>query len=187
MKTLVLNGSPHKEGETMTLVGEMRKYLVGQVDIVSAYYDHISPCIDCRFCWEHDGCSIDDAMQSVYANIDRYDNVIIASPMQFSELSGALLSVTSRLQVYWCAKFFRHVQLSKKKKNGILVLTGGGGLGTAKPESTANMIFDHMNAKCIGKLFSLKTNVIHTHDDTAALDQARALAITLNELFAQEQ
>ncbi|WP_169717969.1 hypothetical protein SPSIL_030240 [Sporomusa silvacetica DSM 10669] len=43
MKTLIINGSPRKNGHAMTLVNEMTKYLNGEVRIIHTYYDDISP------------------------------------------------------------------------------------------------------------------------------------------------
>ena len=67
----------------MALINEMRKYLDGETNVIHAYYDNISPCIDCRYCWENDGCSIEDEMQEVYKLLDEVDNVILASPLYF--------------------------------------------------------------------------------------------------------
>jgi len=47
--------------------------------------------------------------------------VLIASPIYFSELTGKLLDVGSRLQTYFCARFFRkEVAVAKPKKGGCL-------------------------------------------------------------------
>jgi multimeric flavodoxin WrbA len=62
MRTLIINGSPRKNGDTMTLINEMTQYLSGELKIINTYYDNISLCIDCRYCWQNDGCSIDDGL-----------------------------------------------------------------------------------------------------------------------------
>jgi multimeric flavodoxin WrbA len=107
LKTLVLNGSPRKKGDTVSLLTELTKQLEGEVKIVSAYHDNISPCADCRYCWEHDGRSIHDDMQEVYKAVEEYDNIVIASPIYYSQLTGELLSLASRFQRYYAAKRFR--------------------------------------------------------------------------------
>ena len=58
MKTLIINGSPRKNGDSMALVNHMLEFLDGEAEIVHAYYDDISPCTDCRYCWENNGCSV---------------------------------------------------------------------------------------------------------------------------------
>jgi len=48
MKTLIINGSPRKNGDSMSIANEMIKYLEGEIKVVQTYYDNISPCLDCR-------------------------------------------------------------------------------------------------------------------------------------------
>ncbi len=183
MKTLIINGSPRKLGDSMTLVNEMIKHLSGEVKIVDTYYDDISPCIDCRFCWKNDECLIDDDMQAVYKLLDEVDNVIISSPIYFSELTGKLLSFASRLQRFYvsrCIKKNKNFKL--KEKSGVLVLTGGGDGSIEPAVNRANIIFRQINAQPIGRVVSLKTNDIPTYDDVNALNRAKELSFCLNEL-----
>jgi len=48
--------------------------------------------------------------------IQECDNILIASPLYFSELTGKLLDVGSRLQTYFCARFFRNEEPIVKSK-----------------------------------------------------------------------
>ena len=98
MKTLIFNGSPRKNGDTVSLINTLKNELSGEINRIDKYYSDIQPCIDCRYCWTHSGCAIKDEMQRVFSLIDETDNIVIASPIYFSELSGSLLSVLSRLQ-----------------------------------------------------------------------------------------
>ncbi|MDL2287036.1 flavodoxin family protein [Eubacteriales bacterium OttesenSCG-928-G02] len=97
MKTLIFNGSPRNNGGTATLIKELKINLAGEVEVISSYKSNISPCVDCRYCWTNDKCSLDDEMQKVYQLIDESDNIVIASPIYFSELTGSLLNLMSRL------------------------------------------------------------------------------------------
>ena len=63
MKTLILNGSPRIMGDTAQLVKNITDNIAGEYRIVDAYRCNISPCIDCRCCWEEQGCAIKDEMQ----------------------------------------------------------------------------------------------------------------------------
>ena len=90
MKTLILNGSPRVHGDTVSLINELTKSLDGEYRIVDAYRSNISPCLDCRFCWENSGCAIKDEMQEIYSYIEDCDNIVIASPIYFSELTGKM-------------------------------------------------------------------------------------------------
>lgn len=183
MKTLIINGSPRKNGDSMTLVNEMIKYLDGEIRIINTYYDDISPCIDCRYCWHNDGCSINDEMQEVYKLLDEVDNVILASPLYFSELTGKLLSFASRLQCFYVSRCIRkEVNFKLKKKNSVLLITGGGDGSPNSAISRANIIFRQINAELIGTVLSLQTNDIPAKQDKAALSKARDFALQLNKL-----
>ena len=102
MKTLILNGSPRVHGDTVSLINLLIKSLYGEYLVVDAYKSNISPCRDCRYCWENPGCAIKDEMQVIYSYIEDCDNIVIASPLYFSELTGKLLDLGSRLQTYFC-------------------------------------------------------------------------------------
>lgn len=74
MKTLILNGSPRKNGDTESLVNLVIDNLKCDYKIINTYTCDISPCIDCRFCRKNKGCAIQDEMQEVYAYIQECDN-----------------------------------------------------------------------------------------------------------------
>ncbi len=180
MKTLIFVGSPRKKGNTASLVEALVGMLEGETKIVSAYYCNVRPCIDCRFCWKNTGCSIKDEMQEIYAYIQECDNIVIASPMYFSELTGQLLAVLSRLQTYWCGKFFRHEEpVPKKKKGGIIIVRGGDG-ELKKAEDTAKTLLRDMNAKPIGLVFADNSDTIASVDDQAVMESLKQLAEELN-------
>ena len=159
IKTLILNGSPRKGGDTASLVGEVTKKINGVYRIVEAYNCKISPCIDCRYCQKNDGCSIDDEMQEIYRYIQDCDNILIASPIYFSELTGKLLDVGSRLQRYFCARFFRREDPILKSKKGAVILVGGGDGRIEKAYETACTLLHHMNCYNIHRaVYSHNTN-----------------------------
>jgi multimeric flavodoxin WrbA len=185
MKTLIINGSPRKNGDSMTLVNEMRKFLEGEVKIVNTYYDNISGCIDCRYCWKNSGCTINDGMQEIYKFLDDADNIIISSPIYFSELTGSLLNFASRLQTLYAAKRKRKDnEFSLKKKKGVLIISAGGDSMNleARTLETANIIFNHMNTKSIGTVYTLQTDDIPDKENINALNKAREFALELNRL-----
>lgn len=67
MKTLILNGSPRKDGDTVSLINKMLPRLQGEYKIIDCYTADIAPCIDCRCCREKLSCPIKDEMQDIYA------------------------------------------------------------------------------------------------------------------------
>ncbi len=160
MKTLIINGSPRINGDTASLINVIKENIEGEYRIIDAYRCSISPCLDCRFCWENNGCAINDEMQEIYDYIQICDNILIASPIYFSELTGKLLDVGSRLQTYFCSKFFRKEEPITKSKKGAVVLVGGGDGSISKPYETACTLLNHMNCHNIHDVvFSHNTNV----------------------------
>lgn len=171
MKTLILNGSPRANGDTVSLINIITGKLEGEYKLVNAYRCNISPCIDCRYCWENRGCAIRDEMQNVYDFIQECDNILIASPIYFSELPGELLNIGSRLQTYFCARFFRKEECIVKPKKGAVVLVGGGDGRMDKPYETACTLLHHMNGHDIHEIVSChNTNEKPAIEDRAALD-----------------
>ena len=79
MKTLILNGSPRKNGDTVGLINLLGERLSGDVFVFSCYYGNVAACIDCRYCWEKNGCCINDGWQQLDAYIRECDKIIIAS------------------------------------------------------------------------------------------------------------
>lgn len=191
MKTLIINGSPRKNGDTVALINEMVKNLDGEIEIVNTYYSNISPCVDCRYCWDHAECAIKDGMQNIYQLLNEVDNVILASPIYFSELTGSLLNFASRFQYFYASRRIRKDEnFSLKRKHGVLILVGGeGSKNLNRVLETANFLFGHMGTKSIGSVLSLQTDSIcgmigtRAKDDSEALNCAREFALKLNEGF----
>lgn len=161
MQTLILNGSPRPRGNTADLLAYLRARLPGEQMVLSAYDSQIASCVDCRHCWTHPGCAIHDDMDAVDAFLQGCDAVVIASPLYFSQLSGRLLDVASRLQRYFCARHFQGQEPIGKSKRGGVILVGGGD-GTPTPAyRTACTLLHHMRCTEIHPpVVSLNTNQV---------------------------
>lgn len=183
MKTLIINGSPKKKGDTQALLTALRAHLHGEVREISLW-DNIQPCNDCRHCWSHPGCSIDDAMQDVYPFLQACDNIVLASPIWFSSLSGPALSLCSRVQTFFAARFFRNEPVPIQPKRGALILVGAEAGTEAIPTQTALTIMKFMNVHrpSVETIYSLDTNRIPAAADTRALEKCRAVGEAFNRL-----
>ena len=117
MKTLIFNGSPRKKGETAYMIKTLQEKLGGEFKVVDAYRARISPCIDCRWCFEHAGCAVQDEWQEILSFIEECDHIVIASPVYFEEVTGMLLAVLSRLQTYFSARYLRKEEPVPEKEN----------------------------------------------------------------------
>ncbi|MDD6263132.1 MAG: flavodoxin family protein [Clostridiales bacterium] len=177
MKTLILNGSPRRNGDTAGLLEIVRKNLPGEIMTVDAYFCNISPCIDCRFCRENRGCALHDEMDGVYDFIRGCDNVLIASPVYFSELTGKLLDLGSRFQTFFSAKFFRKEKPDISPKRGAVILCGGGDGSPDKAFSSAVCLFRQINAFDVYPMVgSFHTDSVPAVSDEKAAAGAKAIA-----------
>ena len=181
MKTLIINGSPRRNGDTASLLKVLRETLVGEVVEISAYYDKISPCIDCRACKKTGSCALKDKMSIIYA--DDFDNVVIASPVYISSLPGPLLSLASRLQVYYVAKRFLGQQITMKEKTGALILVGGGDGSSEEAKRVARYILKKLKAPLDDEMLvtSLNTDEVPAIQDAQAVTGVQRLALRLNQ------
>lgn len=181
MKTLIFDGSPHPKGDTAALIEALTEELSGEYQIIRAYDEqNISPCMDCRFCWQHPACAMQDGMSRVYRLIQESDAIVIASPLYYSELTGPLLAILSRMQLFYCAHRFQGIRLNEKEKRGGILLTGGGMGGPSNAVRTAKILLRAMGAQEIAEeVTSLRTDSLSARQDLPALQAARELGIFL--------
>ena len=180
-RTLIFNGSPRRNGDTASLLKLLRESITGDIRVVDCYRADISPCIDCRRCREEPRCVVDDAMQDIYRYLENCDNVVIASPIYYAELTGKLLDAASRFQVYYSARFFRGEDPGLRPKKGGVILVGGGDGDPARPYATAKILLRQLNVKEIFPLVcSHNTNTLPAAEDGEAVRAVKALAAFLN-------
>lgn len=180
MKTLIFSGSPRKNGETAFMIEELKKAMGGEFKEVNAHRADIRPCIDCRWCFEHEGCAIKDEMQEVYDYIQECDHIVIASPVYFEEITGTLLAMFSRLQTYFSARYIRKEEPVPKKKTGAILLAAGSIGPREKAESTSEMLLRQLSCQSLGTVYAAKTDKVSVRDredirrELAALGQELA-------------
>jgi multimeric flavodoxin WrbA len=169
-------------GDVVALLGAFTENLGGEV-VTLSFTDDITPCVDCRSCWTNIGCQLNDILKEIYPFYESCDNVVIASPVWFSTLSGTLINIASRfVQPYFAASHFQNIKVPIKPKNGILILCGGEP-GTEKGAiKLAGMLFKHMRATCVETVMSMNTNNLPAVDDAAALSAARQAVDRLNKM-----
>lgn len=177
MKTIIFNGSPRMDGDTAKLTEIFEKEMEGQeVKIVHAYKEGVRPCIDCRWCFANKGCAIKDGMQEIYSFLEECDHIVIASPIYFGELTGMLLSLFSRFQTYFSAKYVRKELLFPKKRTGAVFLCAGSGGPREKAESTAEMLLNLLNCENLGTVYAEGTDKCPAMCREDIIQEVRSLA-----------
>lgn len=180
MRTLILNGSLRPDGDVAALIAALRGTLSGEVLELSP--EGISGCTDCRYCWRRSGCAIGDGMQAAYPFYEACDNIVLASPVWFSALSGPLLNLAGRLgQPYFAARRFRGENPDVRPKRGVILLSAGNERGGAEGAAqTARFILKCLGAAEVARAFALMTDERPAASDEAALQSARQAGILLS-------
>ncbi len=100
MKVLMLNGSPHKAGNTAIALDEMTKIFeesgveVRRVEIGSLA---VRGCIGCGYCKQNGKCAFDDIVNELSPMLEACDGLVIASPVYYASANGTLVSLLDRL------------------------------------------------------------------------------------------
>ena len=100
MKVLMINGSPHKDGNTALALKEMEQIFVQQgieSEIVTIGNKDIRGCIACGSCYEKGKCVFDDLVNETAPKFEACDGLVIASPVYYASANGTLISFLDRL------------------------------------------------------------------------------------------
>jgi multimeric flavodoxin WrbA len=104
VKTIVLHGSPRRNGDSDTLADHFLKGLQektnGQVQHFYTNDMHIRPCQGCLSCATSEGhrCVIQDDMQEIAAAFVDADLVVWATPMYWGYLTAQLKAPLDRME-----------------------------------------------------------------------------------------
>ncbi len=100
MKILMINGSPHKEGNTAIALKEMERIFCSEgmeTQTVCLGTGAIRGCIACGSCKKNGKCAFDDAVNQAAAVFEESDGLVIASPVYYASANGTLISFLDRL------------------------------------------------------------------------------------------
>ena len=122
LKTLILYGSPRKDGASAKVLTILQEQLGGDITVVDSYARHIVPCDDCRGCYTHDGCVKRD-MTDIYAALEQADRLVFVTPVYNRSFPAPLKAIVDRLQCYWAKRFIRGVKPPIEKPKTALLIT----------------------------------------------------------------
>ena len=100
MKVLMINGSPHKEGNTYLALKEMEKIFAQEgveSEIVHVGNKPVRGCIACRACAQKGQCVFDDCVNEIAPEFEVCDGLVIGSPVYYASANGTLVSFLDRL------------------------------------------------------------------------------------------
>ena len=100
MKVLIINGSPHVNGNCASLLQECKK-IFDKEGVSYEQYDlagkDIRGCIACYHCFSHDGCVFNDDANMLAKKLEESDGLLIASPVYYGSANGSLISLLDRM------------------------------------------------------------------------------------------
>ena len=100
MKVLMINGSPRREGNTATMLAEMRAVFVEEgieVETVEVAGKDIRGCIACGKCSELGRCVFDDIVNETARKLEEADGLVVGTPVYYGSANGSVVSLLDRL------------------------------------------------------------------------------------------
>lgn len=165
MKVLLINGSPHKKGNTFLALSEAAKTLEQQGIETEIVHIGVKPVRGCIACFQ---CKIkqlgrcvfdDDICNSLSAKMADADALIVGSPVFYGQPNGSVLSLVQRM-------FFSAGENVVNKPAAAVCVCRRGGATAAY--QTMNMPFEMMNMPVVTSQY---WNIVYGREEgQAALD-----------------
>ena len=165
MKTLLINGSARKKGNTFLALSEAAKTLEQQgieTEIVQIGTKAVRGCIACGQCQmkQLGRCVFDDDVcNRIVEKLDGADALIVGSPVYYGQPNGSVLSLIQRMF------FSAGAKVQNKPAAAVCVCRRGGATAAIQ---TMNMPFEMMNMPVVTSQY---WNIVYGRDaGEAALD-----------------
>lgn len=112
MKVLMINGSPHAEGNTARALAEMEMIFQKEgfeVETVLVGQLTVPGCRGCGACASLKKCVIDDMTNELAEKLREADGVVIGSPVYYAAPNGALIALLDRL--FYSSRFDKRMKV----------------------------------------------------------------------------
>jgi len=158
MKTLILLGSPRKNGNSAHLLQQITRGIeraAGEWELVRLPELDIHPCIGCGSCEQTGECVFKDDMQPLYKKIGYAHRIIIGPPIYFYSVTAQTKVFIDRCQALWSRKYIlKHEISTHKDRRGYLVSVAAskGDRVFQGAQLTARYAFDAMDCSYAGDL-----------------------------------
>ncbi len=100
MYVLMINGSPHKNGNTALALSEMGKVFAESgvdYEILHIGNNAVRGCVACGSCGKTGKCVFDDAVNPAAEKFARADALVLASPVYYAGANATLTAFADRL------------------------------------------------------------------------------------------
>ena len=181
MKVLLINGSPHKEGNTFIALSEVAKALEVngvEAEFVSIGTKAVQGCIACGRCRELGRCVFKDELYNkIREKLETADGIVSGSPVYFAGPYGSLCALRDRL-VYSAGNL-----LAYKPAASIAVCRRGGASATF---DRLNKYFTISNMPVVSSQYWISVHgrvQREAHEDAEGLQTMRVLARNMAQLL----
>ncbi len=106
MKVLMINGSPHANGNTSIALREMKKIFDAEgigTEVIHVGNKAIRGCIGCRKCAATGKCVFDDIVNETAPKFEECDGLVVGSPVYYASANATLVAYLTRL--FFSTKF----------------------------------------------------------------------------------
>lgn len=100
MKVLMINGSPHANGNTYIALREMQKVFEKngiETELVHIGNKNIRGCIACYSCAKNGKCAIEDEVNALAPKFEECDGLVVGSPVYYASANATLVALLDRL------------------------------------------------------------------------------------------
>ena len=100
MKVLMINGSPHADGNTYIALHEMQKIFEKEgveTELLHIGNQAVRSCIACGACAEKGRCVFDDLVNEAAPKFEACDGLVVGSPVYYASANATLVAFLTRL------------------------------------------------------------------------------------------
>jgi len=100
MKVLMVNGSPHPNGNTAAALAEMQKVFEAEgveTELLQIGNKAIRGCVACGSCREKGKCVFDDAVNEAAPIFEAADGLVIGTPVYYASANATVVAFLDRL------------------------------------------------------------------------------------------
>ena len=167
MKVVLINGSPHRKGNTFIALSEVAGALEKegvQTEIIQLGIKAVQGCIACNKCAELGHCVFQDTLYNqVREALQEADGIVVGSPVYYAGPNGALCALLDRV-FYSCSEL-----LAYKAGASVAVCRRGGASATF---DRLNKYFTILNMPVVSSQY---WNSVHGMRPGAATEDAEGL------------
>ena len=167
MKVVLINGSPHRKGNTFIALSEVAGALEKegvQTEIIQLGIKAVQGCIACNKCAELGHCVFQDTLYNqVREALQEADGIVVGSPVYYAGPNGALCALLDRV-FYSCSEL-----LAYKAGASVAVCRRGGASATF---DRLNKYFTILNMPVVSSQY---WNTVHGMRPGEATEDAEGL------------